>query len=218
MDKDTRLKNIIIEKSKNGFAIVSTYNPDVTAKNRKNTKKARIFEDAIIESEFQYKKYEIQHNNRETEFNFIVFDKFDDGFNETGIRLNEFLNNCKNSGIYSFFKVSTNLEEFLKDKKFYHPILKSEKDDYKKRGEIFLTDLFDPPEAINGWYIRKVYSENSVLYHNGDILCSISLQPDGKWLRHYGTIKPVGASLKKEYVATREEAFKNLVHPFSKKK
>lgn len=217
MDNDTRLKSIIMEKSKNGFAIISTYNSNTDVKNRKNTKRARFFEDRIIEAGFQYKKYSIQHNNKETEFNFIVFDKFDDGFNDTGIRLKEFIENCRNSDYYKTFEVSYSLDEYLKDKKFYHPLIKSEKEDYKMRGEIFLSDLFEPPETINGWSIRKVFSENQVLYHNGDILCSISQQPDGRWIRHYGTIKPIGASIKKEYVATREEAFKNLSLPFKKK-
>lgn len=74
-------------------------------------------------------------------------------------------------------------------------------------------DLFEPPAEINGWRIRKVYSENSVLYYKGDILCDISLQPNGKWLRHYGTIKPAGVSLKKEYIENRDEAFSNLTNP-----
>lgn len=217
MDKDTELKNIIQAKSKNGFAIISAYNPDVTQKKRKNTKKARLLEEQIIAAGFEYKKYSITHSNKENQIDFIIFDKFDDGFNDCGMKLSEFIDNCKTSGYYKYFNVDYNLEEYLKDKKFYHPIRKPEKEEYLKRREIFLTDLFEPPETINGWRIRHVTSENSVLYENGSILCSISLQSDGRWLRHYGTIRPIGASIKKEYFNTREEALKELTHPFKKK-
>ena len=216
MDYNTRLKTILLEKSKNGYAIINTFNPDVNEKNRKNTKKAKLLEEQIINAGFEYKKYSITHPNKETEYNYIVFDKFDDGFNETGIKLEEFISTCKNSGYYKFLKISYNLEEYLSNKTFYHPIRKKEKEEYAQRKEIFLTDLFEPPEDINGWHIRLARSENSVLYCKRNILCSISLQPNGKWLRHYGTIQPIGVSIKKEYVETRKEAFSNLTSSFKR--
>ena len=102
MDYNTRLKTILLEKSKNGYAIISTFNPDVNEKNRKNTEKAKLLEEQIINAGFEYKKYSITHPNKETEYNYIVFDKFDEGFNETGIKLEEFISTCKNSGYYKF--------------------------------------------------------------------------------------------------------------------
>ena len=108
MDYNTRLKTILLEKSKNGYAIISTFNPDVNEKNRKNTEKAKLLEEQIINAGFEYKKYSITHPNKETEYNYIVFDKLDDGFNETGIKLEEFISTCKNSGYYKFLKISYN--------------------------------------------------------------------------------------------------------------
>ena len=110
----------------------------------------------------------------------------------------------------NIYYTDDDLEEYLSNKTFYHPIRKKEKEEYAQRKEIFLTDLFEPPEDINGWHIRLASSENSVLYCKRDKLCSISLQPNGKWLRHYGTIQPIGVSIKKEYAETRKEAFSNL--------
>ena len=91
MDYNTRLKTILLEKSKNGYAIISTFNPDINEKNRKITEKAKLLEEQIINAGFEYKKYSITHPNKETEYNYIVFDKLDDGFNETGIKLEEFI-------------------------------------------------------------------------------------------------------------------------------
>lgn len=214
---DNRIKNYLIEKSKNGYAILSVYNPDRNAKNRRNSKKSRYFQELIINAGFSYKKIQISHNKMEIENNYIVFDKFDDGFNETGIRLKEFIENCEKDNHFSFFTViNTPIEEYLIEKEFYHPLLKSEKQEYIKRKEVILTDLWEPPEEIGSWRIRKVYSENSVLYACHNILCSISLQPDGKWLRHYGTITPIGASIKKEYAESKSEAFSNLWNPYRK--
>lgn len=209
-ENDERLKSWLIEKSKNGYAILTAYVSDLNKIKRKNTKRSKILEKEIINAGFAYKKVSVPHNNFEIEYDFIVFDKFDDGFNETGMRLAEFIDMCRLNKYYLCFSVlNTNIEDYLKKKVFYHPIRKSEKEDYLKRKEIILTDLWEPPENINNWYIRKVFSEDSILYQfsSHDILCSIKLQPDGSWLRHYGTMKPVGASIKKEYFPTREEAF-----------
>jgi len=216
MDNDTRLKEYLIEKSKNGYAIISFCDEQNGEQLPNNRKKNMAFKKLIIEYEFEFKEIDEQTKKNEVYYNFIVFDKFDDGFNDPGVRLSEFIEICKNHSWFHNILIAHNIEEFLKDKKFYHPLLKSEKEEYLKRKEYILTDLFEPPECINGWYVRSVISETCVVYHKGDILCGISLKPDGRWLRHYGTIKPVGASLKKEYANTREEAFSNLKHPFHK--
>lgn len=214
---DNRLKSYLLKKSKNGYAILSVYNPDRNAKNRRNTNKAKEFRKQIINAGFEYKNLQITHSKYEIEHDFIVFDKFDDGFNDTGIRLNEFIETCKNDKHFKCFTIiNTPITEYLADKKFYHPLLKSEKQEYINRREIILNDLWEPPEKIGSWMVRKVFSENSILYACSNILCSISLQPDGRWLRHYGTITPIGASIKKEYADSREEAFSHLSSPFRK--
>ena len=42
MDYNTRLKTILLEKSKNGYAIISTFNPDVNEKKSKKHKRSKI--------------------------------------------------------------------------------------------------------------------------------------------------------------------------------
>lgn len=208
MTNDEILKELLLEKSRNGYAVISVYNSDINKKNRRNGKKSRALENKIIEAGFEYKKISEIGVNGEPKSSFILFEKTEQ--EKSSLSIEGFIQKCRENQYFSVVEVRYNLKELLEGKSFYHPLLKNEKEDCHRRKEIILENLFEPPEVIGGWRIKQVVSENTVVYHCGDILCGISLQPDGRWLRHYGTIKPVGASIRKEYVETREEAFSNL--------
>jgi len=47
-------------------------------------------------------------------------------------------------------------------------------------------------------------------YERGSFLCGIHEKENGQWERVYGTIRPVGVTIKKEFLKTRDEALKNL--------
>ncbi len=208
MNNDKRLSDLLIEKSKNGYAIISVFNPDVNQKKRNNGKRSKSLMNKIIDYGFSFKSFSSHRSNGDVKIDFIVFDKFDDGFTDPGMRLEAFLEECKEN--YRNLSIQYDIEEYLKDKKYHHPIIKSEKFEYLKRKEIILEDLFEPPEAINGWTIKKAFSETSFLYEKNSLLCAICKQEDGSWKRTYGSIRPVGVTFKTEIVKDENEAFQEL--------
>ncbi|MCR4742645.1 MAG: hypothetical protein K5866_07255 [Treponema sp.] len=211
MNYDEDLKSILLEKGKNTFALISVFNPDVNQKNRKNSKKSRYLEEKIWDYGFSYKAFKISMPHGEFKREFLIFDNPKAG--ESQNISQEFLNfiqDCKSS--FKSFTISKDLDlnEYLKDKSFYHPIIKEEKNTCLKRKEVILENLFEPPSTLGQFVIRLARSENSFLYENGSKLCSVTKLEDGRWARVYGTIRPVAAIIKKEYFNTREEALNLL--------
>ncbi|MCR5189388.1 MAG: hypothetical protein K6C97_10665 [Treponema sp.] len=208
---DEDLRNLLIEKSRSGYAIISVYNPDREIKHRNNGKKSKSLKNKIIEAGFAFKKLSTKLSNGDLRSDFIVFAEIDKvGCQEKDLQ--DFLQTCQKS--YKHFSIQYDIENYLKDylrdNHFYHPLIKSEKKLYLQSREVILTDLFEPPESINGWTIRKAFSETSFLYERGSFLCGIHEKENGQWERVYGTIRPVGVTIKKEFLKTRDEALKNL--------
>lgn len=164
----------------------------------------------ITNAGFEYKPVTSILPNGDHKTEIIVFEKFYDGFNDPGIMLAPFIEKCRSSTCFQCFTIRHDIEQFLRDKTFEHPLLKETKAAYKERREIFLDDLFEPPSSIGNWHVDHAMSETSVVYANGNILCIVSRLPDGTWQRSYGSIHPVGVHIKSETVATREEAFSKL--------
>ena len=221
MTNDERLIIYLLQKSKNGYAIISVFNPDFTKKNRKNSKQAKKLQELIIESGFYFKSFSYTLPNGEIKIDYLVFEKYYiedpddedylDDFQEKDIKLNKFLDTCKQT--FNNFTVQYDIENYLRDKSFYHPLLKSDKDEYIKRKELILTDLFEPPQTINNFHVQKAISETEVVYECGNILCIIKLLEDGSWVQSFGTVRPVGANIKTDRFTSREEAFSNIALP-----
>ena len=210
MNYDEDLKSIILQKSIYPFVLVSNFNPDVTKKNRKNGKKSRYLQEIILEYGFIYKPFVIPMPHGESKKEFLVFDNKAYENQKHSQEFEAFIKECKS--IFNTFTIldDFDLKDYLKDKTFYHPIIKEEKKEYLKNNEIILENLFEPPSFSGKFSILKAKSETSFLYEKGPLLCSVKQEEDGRWIRVYGTIRPVGAVLKKEYFNTREEALKNL--------
>lgn len=68
-----------------------------------------------------------------------------------------------------------------------------------------------PETTPSGFFLKSAAPDGKfVHYVKGNLHCGISLQKDGKWQLHYGTVIPCGASLKKEYAESLEEAVNQL--------